>query len=101
MFGENAAEMTRTRVRWARAGAIAVAVTTALALPSMAGRVGAKPTVPEASRIYVVKAGDTLWQIAKRVVGSRGDPRPLVDRLIALNDVRAGVIVPGQRLALP
>jgi hypothetical protein len=53
------------------------------------------------SRMYVVRPGDTLWRIASGMVGARGDPRPVVDRLIRINHVRGGVIVPGQRLALP
>ena len=77
------------------------AVVAALVLPSMGGRVGAKPASPVASRTYVVAPDDTLWRIANRLVGSREDPRPMVDRLIAINHVRNGVIVPGQRLALP
>jgi LysM repeat protein len=93
--------MGRTRVRWVRAGTMAVAVAAALVLPSMAGRVGAKTASPVASRTYVVEPGDTLWRIANGLVGSSKDPRPTVDRLIALNHVRNGVIVPGQRLALP
>jgi LysM repeat protein len=80
---------------------MAVAVVAALVLPSMGGRVGAKTALPVASRTYVVEPGDTLWRIADRLVGSREDPRPMVDRLIALNHVRGGVIVPGQRLAIP
>jgi Tfp pilus assembly protein FimV len=93
--------MNRTRVRWARVGAVAISVATALALPSMGGPVGAKPASQAASRTYVVRPGDTLWRIADRLVGSREDPRPMVDRLISLNGVRNGVILPGQRLTLP
>jgi LysM repeat protein len=78
------------------------------AVLSMAGRVGAGPeasrtvgTAPAASRTYVVRPGDTLWQVAAGLVGSRQDPRPMIARLIQLNHVEDGVILPGQSLRLP
>lgn len=49
---------------------------------------------------HTVKPGETIWSIAVRLAGDR-DPRPTVDRLIALNDLSGAVITPGQRLALP
>jgi Tfp pilus assembly protein FimV len=74
----------------------------------MAGRVGAGPEAPHpvrtavaAARTYVVRPGDTLWRIAAGLVGARQDPRPMITRLVRLNHVEDGVIVPGQRLRLP
>jgi LysM domain len=93
------ADVARTNVRWGRGIAITLGV--AMALSAMSGRVGSKSSAPAASRVYVVKPGDTVWRIALSVVGPGGDPRPVVDRLIALNHVRGGVIVPGERLSLP
>jgi LysM repeat protein len=107
VFGHNAG-MSRTDVRKhpARGGAV-IAFGLAVAL-SMAGRVGAGPEAPRpvrtasaASRTYVVRPGDTLWRIAAGLVGSRQDPRPMITRLIQLNGVDDGVILPGQRLQLP
>ena len=91
--------MTRTRVRWRRVAVIALGA--ALAVDLVAFR--AAGTAPEhaASRIYVVRPGDTLWGIARRESGPREDPRPLVDRLIRLNRIRDALISPGQRLVLP
>jgi Tfp pilus assembly protein FimV len=103
------ASMSRTNVRihGARRTAV-IAIGLAAALSSMAGRMGAGPdawraakSAPVASRTYVVRPGDTLWRIAAGLVGSREDPRPMVGRLIQLNRVDDGVIVPGQRLRLP
>lgn len=54
-----------------------------------------------ASRIYVVRPGDTIWGIARRQAGPREDPRPLVDRLIHVNGLRGALIRPGQQLVLP
>jgi LysM repeat protein len=98
--------MSRTNVRWRRA--IVLVVLLAGGVTTMAGLAGAKTPSPAATgvrspaaRTYVVASGDTLWQIAVRLVGPREDPRPMVDRLSTLNGIRDGVIVPGQRLALP
>lgn len=43
----------------------------------------------------VVRSGDTLWAIARRLQ-PEGDVRPLVDRLVALNG--GTVLTPGDRL---
>lgn len=56
---------------------------------------------PVAARIHVVAPGETLWSIAQALVGSEGDPRPMVDALIRANGVSNAVIVPGERLILP
>jgi Tfp pilus assembly protein FimV len=108
VFGHNPS-MSRTNVRTHRGRRTAViALGLAAALSSMAGRVGARPDAaltagraPVASRTYVVRPGDTLWRIAAGLVGSREDPRPMITRLIHLNGVHDGVILPGQRLRLP
>ena len=98
------AGMGRTNVRWGRVAALAVALTLSVsALTAATAAAGAGPgqSQPANSRSYVVRPGDTLWLIASRLAGPHGDPRPVVDRLIAANRVRDGVIVPGQRLTLP
>ena len=54
-----------------------------------------------AERVYVTRAGDTLWSIARGAAGSSGDPRPLVQQLIERNHVTDGAISVGQRLVVP
>jgi nucleoid-associated protein YgaU len=49
---------------------------------------------------YVVREGDTLWSIARRLAPGE-DPRPLVDAISAANGVEAGALVPGQTLVIP
>jgi nucleoid-associated protein YgaU len=48
---------------------------------------------------YTVQPGDTLWVIARRIEPT-GDPRPLVDRLIAANHLTGSLQV-GQSIDLP
>jgi LysM repeat protein len=50
-------------------------------------------------RSYVVRPGDTLWDIATRTYD--GDPRAGIWKLQQRNGLRGGVIRPGQRLVLP
>ena len=53
---------------------------------------------PVAKATYVVRSGDTLWTIAKRIQPT-GDVRPLVDALAAARDGRP--LQPGERIVVP
>ncbi|HVM09218.1 MAG TPA: LysM domain-containing protein [Acidimicrobiales bacterium] len=55
-------------------------------------------TQPVAKATYVVRSGDTLWTIARRIQ-PQGDVRPLVDALAAERDGRP--LQPGERIAVP
>ena len=48
---------------------------------------------------YVVQPGDTLWSIARRLAPDASDLRPLVDRLVAMND--GPDLAVGQRISIP
>lgn len=50
-------------------------------------------------RVYVVRAGDTLWTIAASHYG--GDPREAIWRLEDRNRLSDSLVRPGQRLRLP
>jgi LysM repeat protein len=78
-----------------------VIVALALAIAFVGGRASAKPAHAAPAAVVVVHTGDTLWSIARHQVGSRGDPRPLIQRLIARNHLRDGVITVGERLIVP
>jgi nucleoid-associated protein YgaU len=50
----------------------------------------------------VVRPGDTLWEIARAVVGPDGDPRPVVHRIREANRLApAQGLVPGTSLVVP
>jgi LysM domain len=50
-------------------------------------------------RVYVVRAGDSLWSIA--TTHYAGDPREAVWRLRERNHLTATLVWPGERLRLP
>jgi hypothetical protein len=93
--------VTRTRVRrsW-----LTLTISLALVAAAWAGpAVRALGSSEAPSRIsqtsYVVREGDTLWSIARRL-SPGSDPRPIVDLLSATNGVDAGRLVPGQTLVV-
>ncbi|HEX4979974.1 MAG TPA: LysM peptidoglycan-binding domain-containing protein [Acidimicrobiales bacterium] len=53
---------------------------------------------PVASSSFVVRSGDTLWDIARRIQPT-GDVRPLVDALAAAR--RGRPLQPGERIDVP
>ena len=93
--------MTRTRVRRRR---LTLTVSLTLVAAAWAGPAVRALGLPEqptriARSSYVVREGDTLWTIARRLAPG-SDPRPVVDLLSAMNGVDAGRLVPGQTLVV-
>jgi hypothetical protein len=68
-----------------------------------AGRaLGGTEPAPAASRtVYVVRQGDTLWELARARVGPEGDPRPMVEAIRELNGLATSALLEGQTLRLP
>jgi hypothetical protein len=82
-------------------------LTLCFGLQAALGRTGGSPLATTgapgglqsaASRIWVVRPGDTLWTIAE-AVDPGGDVRPLVDRLAAV--VGTTALYPGESVAIP
>jgi nucleoid-associated protein YgaU len=79
-------------------------VGTALAITVLAGRAAGTSTETGGSspRVSVViRAGDTVWDIARERVGPEGDPRPLVAAIREANELGTGALLAGQRIILP
>ena len=93
--------MTRTRVRRRR---LTLTVSLTLVAAAWAGpavrALGSTETPARVSQTsYVVREGDTLWSIARRLAPGT-DPRRVVDLLSATNGIQAGRLVPGQTLVV-
>jgi hypothetical protein len=90
--------LTRRGLALVRALAIVLVVAMFLLIAPGLAR-GDGPDRPAPRVTYVVEPGDTLWSIARRVAPDQ-DPRPVVDGLIAANDLRGGLQA-GQELSIP
>ncbi|MGH2696472.1 MAG: LysM peptidoglycan-binding domain-containing protein [Actinomycetota bacterium] len=91
--------MTRTRVRWDR---VAVLVAVLVSTLWAAGRaVGGSRDEPGPVRRHVVAEGETLWEIARGLVGPEVDPRPVVEEIRVSNRLGGSAILEGQTLILP
>lgn len=56
------------------------------------------PTESHSLQVHVVQPGETFWSIA-RTIDPHGDPRPLVDRLVAEHGTP--VLYAGEELLIP
>jgi nucleoid-associated protein YgaU len=94
--------MARTGVRGSRAAVLAALIG---AVILMAGRAAGGPPgaagPPEPRDRYVVRSGDTLWEIARARVGAAGDPRPLIEEIRRLSGLGTSTLRAGQVLVVP
>lgn len=52
--------------------------------------------------VYIVRKGDTLWDICKEIYGEMQDTREMVYRMMKLNNIKdPGKLKPGMKLLLP
>jgi hypothetical protein len=70
-------------------------------LAFVGARASAGPAHRAPDRIVIVRSGDTLWGIARALVGPHGDPRPMVQALIQRNRLGDGLITVGERIDVP
>jgi hypothetical protein len=72
-----------------------------LVFGSKASGADARPAAPATTlRTVVVQPGQSLWTIA-RDADPKGDPRAMIDRIIAINALRGAGIAAGHRLLVP
>jgi nucleoid-associated protein YgaU len=71
----------------------------------MAGRAAGGPPGAVARPVpvdrYVVRSGETLWEIARARVGAAGDPRPFIEEIRRLSGLGTSGLRAGQVLVLP
>ncbi len=100
-FGQGSV-VARTRGRRRRfvGGALLVGALS-LSAPAVATAVaGGSSRGTDAADRYVVRAGDTLWAIARERSPGR-DPRDVVQAIVDANQIDAGSLLPGQVLVIP
>jgi hypothetical protein len=61
---------------------------------------GASPGVPAETAVIRVGAGETVWDVARRVA-PQSDQRAVVERIRQLNGLVGSAITPGQQLQVP
>lgn len=95
--------MHRTRVRFGRLALLLAVPGIVLGAAARAAGGSAEDAAPTAERrsAHVVRPGETLWEIARGLVGPEGDPRPAVLEIREMNGMGAGPLIPGTRLVLP
>jgi len=93
--------MARTRVRFGRLGVLGTLLLVSVTLVSQGASGRTEPAGSGGGAVHVVESGDTLWGLARSLVGDEGDPRPVVERIRELNGLGTATIDPGMRLRLP
>jgi nucleoid-associated protein YgaU len=95
------APLRLTRRGWCALTALLVAgaALAVLVLSAVLGGNGELELAGTAS--VVVQPGDTVWSIARDVVGHGEDVRAVVDAIERLNDLQGSAVVPGQVLDVP
>lgn len=92
--------MARTHVRRRRIALTGAALALVSVLVGPVGHAFQADATPRHPRTVMVRAGDTLWSIARRSEPG-SDPRAVMDAIAAANGVRGGDLLAGQRLLLP
>jgi Tfp pilus assembly protein FimV len=89
----------RARVRRRRAGGATVVI--AVVAMTLMGTGTAPASKSSAPRAVVVRAGETLWDVAERYAPAGLDPRAYVDAVVELNDLGGRMPAAGERIRLP
>jgi Tfp pilus assembly protein FimV len=66
------------------------------------GHLGSSQAAPRGGRTqHLVRPGETLWEIARGLVGPEGDPRPVIEAIRDANGLEAAPLLAGDTLVLP
>jgi hypothetical protein len=89
-------------LRSGRVANVVAAAAVALAVVGGLGWIGqgASPGVPAETAVIRVGAGETVWDVARRVA-PQSDQRAVVERIRQLNGLVGSAITPGQQLQVP
>jgi LysM domain len=89
-------------LRSSRVARVVVAATVTLAVVGGLGWIGqaASPGLPAKTAVIRVGAGETVWDVARRVA-PQSDQRAVVERIRQLNGIVGSAITPGQQLQVP
>jgi hypothetical protein len=85
-----------------RVVSLVAAVVVTLVVVAGLGWIGqsASPRIPAQTTVTQVGAGETVWDVARRVA-PQADQRAVVDRIRELNGFAGSAVVPGQQLRVP
>lgn len=86
-----------------RRGLVATAVVAFLSMCGLAllgGQAQPGVPVPETTTVVEVGAGETIWQVARRLA-PESQPRAVVQRIRELNQLPSSAVQPGQPLQVP
>jgi len=88
--------------RTGRGARLVAAVTVTLAVVGGLGWIGqgTHPRFPTNTVVVQVGAGETIWDVARRVA-PRSDQRDVVERIRQLNQIVGSAVSPGQQLQVP
>ena len=89
-------------LRSGRVARVVAAATVTLAVVGGLGWIGqgASPGIPAETAVIRVGAGETVWDVARRVA-PQSDQRAVVERIRQLNGIMGSAITPGQQLQVP
>ncbi len=89
-------------LRSGRVRRVVAAVTVTLAVVGGLGWIGpgASPGIPAQTAVVRVGAGETVWDVARRVA-PQSDQSAVVERIRQLNGIVGSAITPGQQLQVP
>lgn len=97
------AEAARSpRLRSGRVASLIAAATVTLAVVAGLGWLGQSPNprIPAETAVIRVGAGETLWDVARRVA-PQADQRAVVEQTRQLNGIVGSAVAPGQQLQVP